>query len=70
MTAITSFKSYTIDQIATLSTADISSANSAAIKTLSTDQIQALSPEQIAAIGQTNSGYDASVITSLSCTVV
>ena len=66
MTAITSFKSYTVDQIATLSTEQIKSANSAAIKTLTADQLKALSPDQIAAIGYTDTGYDSVVIGSLS----
>ena len=64
MTAITSFKTYSVDQIATLSAAQIKTANSAAIKTLSADQLKALSPDQIAAIGQTDDGYDADVILS------
>ncbi|MEY3474064.1 MAG: hypothetical protein RL087_522, partial [Pseudomonadota bacterium] len=66
MTAITSFKSYTADQIAALTPTEISGATSDAIRSLSTVQIQALSPEQIAAIGQTSSGYDSSVIVALS----
>jgi hypothetical protein len=67
MTAITSFKSYTVDQIATLSAPpQIKTANSAAVKSLTADQIKAFSPDQIAAFGDDRQrATTASVITGL-----